>query len=496
MAIVAAIRLVGSVISRQEILDFAVDFGLDANVVEKDYALGWLLAGFGEHAATRDAWLFKGGTCLKKCFFETYRFSEDLDFTLLDSAHLDSAFLAQLFQEVADWVYENSGLTLPADARRIDVHDNGRGGRSAEGRMGYRGPLGRTGDAPRIKLDLTDHERVVMDPDRREVHHPYSDRPTEGIWTTTYRFEEIFAEKVRALAERLRPRDLYDVVHLHRRRELAPDRAAVLATLRQKCDFKGIAVPTLQSIRESQLVGELKVSWDQMLRHQLPALPSFNSFWNELPDVFSWLFEEQLPPTLTAISVANTGQIDSSWHAPNMATSWRGFGTSAPMEIVRFAAANRLCVELDYRDEQGRRSSRVIEPYSLRRTSAGHILLLAVKADSGEPRSYRLDRILGAKSTGRQFIPRFLVELSDGQPLVAPLARREPRVSMGSARRAAVRARPAESRGVAQAKHIFRCTVCGRNFTKTRFNASLNSHKGRNGRPCMGRVGAFVRTKH
>lgn len=27
--------------------------------------------------------MFKGGTCLKKCYIETYRFSEDLDFTVL-----------------------------------------------------------------------------------------------------------------------------------------------------------------------------------------------------------------------------------------------------------------------------------------------------------------------------------------------------------------------------------------------------------------------------
>ncbi|HEY0410225.1 MAG TPA: nucleotidyl transferase AbiEii/AbiGii toxin family protein [Candidatus Dormibacteraeota bacterium] len=25
----------------------------------------------------------KGGTCLRKCYYETYRFSEDLDFTLV-----------------------------------------------------------------------------------------------------------------------------------------------------------------------------------------------------------------------------------------------------------------------------------------------------------------------------------------------------------------------------------------------------------------------------
>jgi predicted nucleotidyltransferase component of viral defense system len=71
---------------------------------------------------------------------------------------------------------------------------------------------------------------------------------------TTYAFEELFAEKVRALAERLRPRDVYDVVHLHRHRELRPERGSVLETLRQKCDFKGIPVPTLHGIHESPLV--------------------------------------------------------------------------------------------------------------------------------------------------------------------------------------------------------------------------------------------------
>ena len=36
----------------------------------------------GSHDEISETWVFKGGTCLKKCFFETYRFSEDLDFTL------------------------------------------------------------------------------------------------------------------------------------------------------------------------------------------------------------------------------------------------------------------------------------------------------------------------------------------------------------------------------------------------------------------------------
>jgi predicted nucleotidyltransferase component of viral defense system len=64
-------------IGRAEILGRANDLGLEARVVEKDYVLGWLLAGIARDEELSRAWLFKGGTCLKKCFFETYRFTDE-----------------------------------------------------------------------------------------------------------------------------------------------------------------------------------------------------------------------------------------------------------------------------------------------------------------------------------------------------------------------------------------------------------------------------------
>jgi virulence-associated protein VagC len=79
-----AATLEASMIAKKELLELAKDFGLRVEVVEKDYALGWMLAAIGQHPDTRDTWLFKGGTCLKKCFFETYRFSEDLDLVIFD----------------------------------------------------------------------------------------------------------------------------------------------------------------------------------------------------------------------------------------------------------------------------------------------------------------------------------------------------------------------------------------------------------------------------
>lgn len=402
-------------ISRQETLDLSREFGLDPNVVEKDYVLGWLLAGIFNHPALRAAWVFKGGTCLKKCYFETYRFSEDLDFTVTDPSHLKRDFLAPVFTEVGRWVYENSGIELPANTQSFDVYENPRGQVSVQGRVGYRGPMQRGGDPARVKLDLTDDEVLVLEPVRREVYHPYSDRTAEGFSALCYSFEEVFAEKLRALAERERPRDLYDVIHLYRHSEVRPDRGLLRSTLEKKCAFKGIAVPTVASLENRPERAELESEWANMLGHQLPQLPPFEQFWLEIPEVLSWVQGTAEKPVL--VSAAVREDIDRSWQPPPMIHAWHA---RVPFEVIRFAAANRICVDLRH---QG--SSRLIEPYSLRRTKDGALLLFAVKHLTGELRAYRMDRIEGAAATRVPFVPRFLVELTPaGEVSVPPMARR------------------------------------------------------------------------
>jgi len=56
---------------------------LREDVLERDYCLAWLLAGIAE-SEIRTILGFKGGTALKRCYFGDYRFSEDLDFTLIE----------------------------------------------------------------------------------------------------------------------------------------------------------------------------------------------------------------------------------------------------------------------------------------------------------------------------------------------------------------------------------------------------------------------------
>ncbi len=55
------------------------------DVVEKDYALSYLLAGIAKQPELNHSLVFKGGTALKKVFFGDYRFSVDLDFSTLEA---------------------------------------------------------------------------------------------------------------------------------------------------------------------------------------------------------------------------------------------------------------------------------------------------------------------------------------------------------------------------------------------------------------------------
>ena len=140
-------------IPAREVLDLRAEWSLDVGVIEKDYVLGWLLAGIANHPDLAGTWVFKGGTCLKKCYFETYRFSEDLDFTLLRAAHVDGEFLQAALGEVTARIYDEAGIEMPADSMRFDIYQNPRGNPSCQGRIYYRSRFQAGNNLPAVKLD-------------------------------------------------------------------------------------------------------------------------------------------------------------------------------------------------------------------------------------------------------------------------------------------------------------------------------------------------------
>jgi len=76
-----------------EIQQIARVVGVRDQQIEKDYILSWILFGIAKHEQLSKAIVFKGGTVLKKVYFEDYRFSEDLDFHCCIAKQLTIRFL-------------------------------------------------------------------------------------------------------------------------------------------------------------------------------------------------------------------------------------------------------------------------------------------------------------------------------------------------------------------------------------------------------------------
>lgn len=460
-------------IGRAAIVERVSEWGLREDVVEKDYTLGWVLWGIGTDPVLSNAWVFKGGTCLKKCYVETYRFSEDLDFTVLPGGPGDEASVIEALERVLSRVQDASGIDFAIRQPRVRSRPSAS---ALEGRIYFRGPRVAP-EAASIKLDLSTNEVVARPPVLRSISHPYPDSLPAPAVVRSYSFEEVFAEKLRAMGERGRPRDLYDIVNLYRRPDLRQHPELIRSTLDEKCRSKGVPVPTSESVAAAATRAELETEWVNMLGHQLPALPPFEQFWAELPGLFAWLEGRGEPEEPAAIALG--ADEEPGWAPPPTVWTW---GAGISLETVRFAAANRLCIELGYQ-----RRTRIIEPYSLRRSRAGYLLLHALRADTREHRSYRVDRIESLRVTTRPFRPVYAVEFAPVGPMPAPPAAQRSSVGgRGTGRRSAL------SRRSSGTTYILECPVCRRHFRRTTRTTALNPHKNEYGGQCYGRRGSII----
>lgn len=474
-------------IQHSEIKNLETEWGLREDVIEKDYVISWLLWGIGSQLELRDAWIFKGGTCLKKCYFETYRFSEDLDFTVLPDGPFTPDDVLPILDDVIGRVHEASGLDFTIQPRRMKLRPDGK---SSEGRVYYRGP--RQAPSPGlIKLDLNAREKLVRPPVLRGVAHAFTDHPLPGDGgVRCYSFEELFAEKIRALGERTRPRDLYDVVNIHRHSDLRNEPALIRDVLREKCDAKGVEFPSYDRIINSPVYHELESEWENMLAHQLPNLPPHSLYVDAMKDFFDWL-EERVTAEILPTVPAATGE-DVSWTPPLTVYAW---GQGIPLEPVRFAGANYLCVEIDYRKESGERTHRTIEPYSLRRTLDGNIILHAYDRDRSAHKSFRVDRLMAVNVTQTPFKPRYQVEFTQTSNVrIAPtttVSRSFSPTARRSSRPKRVSRPKAPSYGPT---YIIECSYCGKRFRRKTLSTTINKHKDKSEWNCSGRTGYHVDT--
>ncbi len=241
-------------------------------VIERDYVLAWFLTGLASHPL-RDVLAFKGGTALRRCWFNDYRFSEDLDFTLTQPITFDK-ILADL-NEIFAVVEAASGLVIAFDREDRHGHQN-----CHTFYLRYQGPLPAAND---VKVDITINEVLCFPLQDRPILRTYDnfDDLPEGPTIKVYAIAEIVVEKLLALSDRARnePRDLYDLWQLLGSTDLLIEE--LRGELDTKLAFRQRVIAGLeQAIAAKE--DRLRKLWVTRLAHQMSNLPPFDDVFREI----------------------------------------------------------------------------------------------------------------------------------------------------------------------------------------------------------------------
>lgn len=252
-----------------EIARLAHRLGLGDKTIEQDYVLTWILLAIA-HSPLRGRLAFKGGTALKKIYEPDYRFSEDLDFTLLDDTPNQS--LVAEIEALFPWLRREANIVL--GVRRTEVHETG----NPAVYLNYVGPLRGDLGSRFLKADFTRGELLLFPLVEASLQSPYSDCRGRTETLFVYSPEEILVEKLCALLGRTEPRDLFDIHYMISHR-LADDEA-VWPRVREKMTHKGLDPAALGEVlgRKQGALGRL---WGPRLRGQIRELPHLDTVIRE-----------------------------------------------------------------------------------------------------------------------------------------------------------------------------------------------------------------------
>jgi len=294
-------------IGEAELRRCAARWSVDPMVVDLDYSLGWFIAALYSANEVTGRLCFKGGTCLRKCYFANYRFSEDLDFTA--TVHLSPDRLLEWVEQATRWAAEADGPDYRASSLRLETVQDEYGSETYQVRVYYRGPLHWGGSPRAIRLDVTRAERLVLAPAIRRLIHSYSDGPVLAqAEIACYTLIEVLAEKVRAVGGQRRfaiSRDIYDI---HRLVQSGVTAADVVPLLPTKFKARGLDTEALNVERVIARRAAFEGDWNRRLTHLVQDVRAvtFDAAWEATVDVLRQI-EEGLMEQSSAFRVPHAG---------------------------------------------------------------------------------------------------------------------------------------------------------------------------------------------
>jgi hypothetical protein len=250
-----------------------------------------VLYGLGETPELRDALVFKGGTALKKVHFGNYRFSEDLDFSMVDGpteSDLGTAIRSSITRAEQE-VQEIAPVRFTVERyEEREPHPAGQEAFIVRAQF----PWQRQPVVP-VKIEVTHDEPVLLPAPPSAVRHGYGESLDAQV--RTYGLEEICAEKLRATQQTLeklkvhgwtrsRARDYYDLWYLVRAPDTNIDWDRVSSIVGEKCRLRNVQLESVDDIFDGLLLTEVRNTWDRTLGPFVPNLPTADVVIYELRD--------------------------------------------------------------------------------------------------------------------------------------------------------------------------------------------------------------------
>ncbi len=132
-----------------KIKKIARENGVPPTTIERDYVQNCFLKSLYSRS---DSLVFKGGTSIRKAFIQNYRFSDDLDFTLLKK--MDQEKIDALMMDIKEEMWGENEIFFEDKIRFKDVAT----GWKLD--LRYTSILSQNTDI-RLTLDLTDSEKFL-----------------------------------------------------------------------------------------------------------------------------------------------------------------------------------------------------------------------------------------------------------------------------------------------------------------------------------------------
>lgn len=273
---------------RKRLEEVSKKAALRLDVVQQDYILSWLLVGIFQHPELRSSLVFKGGTALKKGFFGEYRFSEDLDFSVIGEIPgnlLQSVTEACKSAEMQMREYTPIYLVVKKYEEK-KPHPEGQQAFTVSAQFPWQSqPL------TTAMIEISCNETVLLRPVVKPLLHPYGE-PIE-LSMNLYSLEEIILEKLRAILQhtkklherdwsRSRARDYYDLWRIFGMFEDRLDLEIIRANLTLKCSYKEVSFKEPADFFDEKMIQYVSKTWNQWLGPLVPHLPECHIVIEEL----------------------------------------------------------------------------------------------------------------------------------------------------------------------------------------------------------------------